>query len=238
MARLSQRTINNKNNERERVDTISYYAIIVGLTGSLAIIIGISWWYIHHLIKENNRHKQYTEGQKSLQREMHLKARQKFEKVVAENATVIEKDVRTTAASLSGRMEKELTQTVGDELEQYKVVSRQVATAMQDTLKNLQETADTEQRKFLTELRMGQEKMSQDLTLQHQQVAERIEKLVDTEVNRRIKRFEESMASIIQSYVTTAVNNQLDVDSEFEYIMKELEANKLALREDIGNGGV
>ena len=217
------------------MDTVSY-AIIVGLTGCLAIIIGISWWYIHRLVKENNRHQQYSEEQKGLQREMQLRAKQKFEKVVAENATFIEKDVRTTAAALSGRMEKELTHTVEDELEHYKAASKQVAVALQGTLKDLQEVAYTEQKKLLAELRMRQEKMSQDLTAQHQQVAEQIEKLVSTEVDRRIKRFEESMASVIQSYVTTAVKNQLDVDSEFEYIMQELEANKLALREDISNG--
>lgn len=217
------------------MDIISY-VIIVGLIGSLAVIISVSWWYIRRLSKESTSHRQYTEEQKILQREMQLKAKQKFEKVVAENADFIEKDVRTTAAALSGRIEKELTHTVEDELNHYKAASKQIEAALQNTLKELQDTAYGEQKSLLADIRTRQEKMSQELEAQHREVAQRVEALVSAEVTRRVERFEESMATIVQEYVLSAVKNQLDVDAEFEYIMRELEANKAALREDISNG--
>lgn len=209
-----------------------------GLVSGSFLIVGVSIWYVRHISKENTKRTTQNESQRALQKELQYKAKQEFEKAVADNADFIKKDVRHAAAEVSGYMEKEISHTVKDELAHYKASSSEMSKSIQSTISQLQEEARTQQKALFEQLAAEQKQISEQLTAQYQQVSQKVEQQVSTEVERRMKRFENNMAAVVQSYVTTAVSSQLDVSSEFSYILKELETNKAMMLEDIKNGTV
>lgn len=212
------------------------YAAVTGLVVGSFVVAGASIWYVRHISKENTTHKWQKESQRALQKELQQKAKQEFEKAVAENADFIKKDVRHTAAEVSGYMEKEISHTIEDELAHYKLSAGEMTKSIQATIAQLQGDVQIQQKALFDQLAAEQKQVSDRLTMQYEQVVQKVDQQVNTEVARRMKRFEDNMAVVVQSYVTTAVSNQLDVSSEFSYILKELEANKSMMLEDIKNG--
>jgi len=63
-----------------------------------------------------------------------------------------------------------------------------------------------------------------------------LEKEVADEKLRRITRFDENMADVVNHYVLAAIGNQIDLNDQLEYILGELEANKKYILEDVKNG--
>lgn len=108
------------------MDLINYVAT-GGLVSGSFLVVGVSIWYVRHISKENTKRTTQNESQRALQKELQHKAKQEFEKAVADNADFIKKDVRHAAAEVSGYMEKEISHTVEDELAHYKASSSEMS---------------------------------------------------------------------------------------------------------------
>jgi hypothetical protein len=209
-----------------------------GLVCGSFVVVAVSIWHVRRISKENSSRTSQKESQRALRKEMQQKATQEFEKAVALNAEFIQKDVRQAAAEVSGHMEKEITHTVEDELDLYKKSSAELTKTIQTVAMKLQTDAQAQQKALFQQISAEQKKLTELLAVHYKESAQRAETQVAAEVARRMKRFEENMATVVRSYITAAVSDQLDVKNDFAYIMQQLEAHKQDMLKDIENGAV
>ena len=146
--------------------------------------------------------------------ELRNRGRLHFEKIIGENATFLQQDLRQTTTQLNEYMRSEITKTLQQEFKKYE---QSIADAKQLALQSIQKTVDTleKQRSILEQQIHAQSKVQQE---------------------RIIARFEQEMASIVNHYVIKAIGNQIDLSDQLDFIIGELEANKPAIVEDIKNG--
>jgi hypothetical protein len=146
--------------------------------------------------------------------ELRNRGRLHFEKIIGENAMFLQQDLRLTTSQLNEYMKTEISRKLKDEFDKYE---QSIMDAKQLAIESIQKTnaAIDEQRQVLGD------QVRQEIGLEKQQM---------------LKRFEENMADIINHYVLAAIGNQIDLNSQLEYILGDLEANKQAIVEDIKNG--
>jgi hypothetical protein len=146
--------------------------------------------------------------------ELRNRGRLHFEKILGENAMFLQQDLRLTTAQLNDYMKEQISKDLKEAFANYESA---IGDAKQLAVESIEKTKTVidEQRQAL----------SAQLT---QEVAD--------EKARRIKRFEDNMADIINHYVLMAIGNQIDLNDQLEYILGELEANKKAIAQDIQNG--
>jgi len=146
--------------------------------------------------------------------ELRNRGRLHFEKIIGENATFLQQDLRQTTTQLNEYMRSEITKTLQDEFKKYE---QSIGDAKQLALQSIQKTVETieQQRVLLEQQIQAQSKVQQE---------------------RVIARFEAEMASIVNHYVIKAIGNQIDLTDQLDFIIGELEANKPAIVEDIKNG--
>lgn len=146
--------------------------------------------------------------------ELRNRGRLHFEKIIGENAMFLQQDLRLTTSQLNEYMKTEITRKLQEEFNKYE---QSIMDAKQLAIESIQKTnaAIDEQRQIL-----GQE----------------VEKQMATEKQQMLQRFETNMAEIINHYVLAAVGDQIDLNSQLEYILGDLEANKQAILEDIRSG--
>ena len=146
--------------------------------------------------------------------ELRNRGRLHFEKIIGENAMFLQQDLRLTTSQLNEYMKTEISSKLKTEFDKYE---QSIMDAKQLAIESIQKTnaAIDEQRQVLGE------QVQQELSLEKQQM---------------LKRFEENMADIVNHYVLAAIGNQIDLNSQLEYILGDLEANKQAIVEDIRSG--
>jgi len=146
--------------------------------------------------------------------ELRNRGRLHFEKIIGENATFLQQDLRQTTTQLNDYMRAEITRTLQEEFKKYE---QSIADAKQLALGSMEKTITTieEQRQFL------ESQMQAQYQNQKQQIMD---------------QFEKNMASIINHYVMHAIGDQIDLSDQLDYILAELENNKQAILEDIKRG--
>jgi hypothetical protein len=146
--------------------------------------------------------------------ELRNRGRLHFEKIIGENAMFLQQDLRLTTSQLNEYMKTEISSKLKSEFDKYE---QSIMDAKQLAIESIQKTnaAIDEQREIL-----GQQ-VQQELSV---------------EKNQMLKRFEDNMAEIVNHYVLAAIGNQIDLNSQLEYILGDLEANKAAILEDIRSG--
>ena len=146
--------------------------------------------------------------------ELRNRGRLHFEKIIGENAMFLQQDLRLTTSQLNEYMKTEISTKLKSEFDKYE---QSIMDAKQLAIESIQKTnaAIDEQRQVLGE------QVQQEISLEKQQM---------------LKRFEENMADIVNHYVLAAIGNQIDLNSQLEYILGDLEANKQAILEDIRSG--
>ncbi|MEK7153495.1 MAG: hypothetical protein AAB834_06100 [Patescibacteria group bacterium] len=146
--------------------------------------------------------------------ELRNRGRLHFEKILGENAMFLQQDLRLTTSQLNDYMKDEISKDLKEAFSNYESA---ISDAKQLAVESIEKTKATidEQRQVLTA---------------------QLEKEVVDEKARRIKRFDENMADIVNHYVLAAIGNQIDLNDQLEYILGELEANKQAILEDVVNG--
>jgi hypothetical protein len=146
--------------------------------------------------------------------ELRNRGRLHFEKILGENAMFLQQDLRLTTSQLNDYMKDQISKDLKESFSKYESAISDAKQLAVESIEKTKETID-EQRQMLT----GQ-----------------LEKEVSDEKARRIKRFDEDMADVINHYVLAAIGNQIDLNDQLEYILSELEANKKAILEDVVNG--
>jgi hypothetical protein len=146
--------------------------------------------------------------------ELRNRGRLHFEKILGENAMFLQQDLRLTTSQLNDYMKDQISKDLKEAFSNY-------------------ESAITDAKQLAVE---SIEKTKETIDEQRTQLTAQLEKEVADEKARRIKRFDENMADVINHYVLAAIGNQIDLNDQLEYILSELEVNKQAILEDVVNG--
>ncbi len=146
--------------------------------------------------------------------ELRNRGRLHFEKILGENAMFLQQDLRLTTSQLNDYMKDQISKDLKDAFSNYESA---ISDAKQLAVESIEKTKATidEQRQILTA---------------------QLEKEVTDEKARRIQRFDENMAGVVNHYVLAAIGDQIDLNDQLEYILGELEANKKEIIQDINNG--
>ncbi|HEY5668124.1 MAG TPA: hypothetical protein VIR03_03090 [Candidatus Saccharimonadales bacterium] len=146
--------------------------------------------------------------------ELRNRGRLHFEKILGENAMFLQQDLRLTTSQLNDYMKDQISKDLKEAFANYE---NAISDAKQLAVESIEKTKQT-------------------IDEQRSALSSQLEKEVADEKARRIKRFEDNMADVVNHYVLAAIGNQIDLNDQLEYILGELEANKQAILEDIING--
>lgn len=146
--------------------------------------------------------------------ELRNRGRLHFEKILGENAMFLQQDLRLTTSQLNDYMKDQISKDLKEAFANYESA---ISDAKQLAVESIEKTKET-------------------IDEQRTQLTAQLEKEVADERARRIARFDENMADVINHYVLAAIGNQIDLNDQLEYILSELEANKQAILEDVVNG--
>jgi len=146
--------------------------------------------------------------------EIRNRGRLHFEKIIGENAMFLQQDLRLTTSQLNDYMKNEITVKLKDEFAKYEKSIMDAKTMAMDSIKKTNDAIEEER----------------------SVVSQEVQKQILVEKKQIIDKFEKNMADIINHYVVEAIGNQIDLNDQLEHILGDLEANKEAIREDIGHG--
>lgn len=148
---------------------------------------------------------------KEFREELRNRGRLRFEKIIDENAEFLKQDLNATTSRLNEYMEKQVATRLDTEFANYAQAMKQ---AQQLALGTLQKTA-------------------QDIEVQRVALADALQKEVTEREAVLLKGYEENMAKIVEHYVLAALGDQFDLKDQLPYIIKQMEANKAAIMEDM-----
>lgn len=146
--------------------------------------------------------------------ELRNRGRLHFEKILGENAMFLQQDLRLTTSQLNDYMKDQISKDLKEAFANYE---NAISDAKQLAVESIQKTKET-------------------IDEQRSALGTQLEKEISDEKARRIKRFDENMADVINHYVLAAIGNQIDLNDQLDYILTELETNKAAILEDVVNG--
>ena len=146
--------------------------------------------------------------------ELRNRGRLHFEKIIGENAMFLQQDLRLTTSQLNEYMKTEITNKLKEEFAKYE---QSIMDAKQLAIDSIQKTNTA-------------------IDEQRQVMSQEVQKEIIAEKQQVIKRFEANMTDIINHYVLAAIGNQIDLSDQLEYILGELDTNKVAIIEDINSG--
>jgi hypothetical protein len=146
--------------------------------------------------------------------ELRNRGRLHFEKILGENAMFLQQDLRLTTSQLNDYMKDQISKDLKDAFANY-------------------ESAISDAKQLAVE---SIEKTKQTIDEQRQILGDQLEKEVGEERARRIQRFDQNMADVVNHYVLEAIGNQIDLNDQLEYILGELEAHKKDIIQDVTNG--
>jgi vacuolar-type H+-ATPase subunit H len=146
--------------------------------------------------------------------ELRNRGRLHFEKILGENAMFLQQDLRLTTSQLNDYMKDQISHDLKEAFANYESA---ISDAKQLAVESIEKTKEA-------------------IDDQRSALSSQLEKEVSDEKGRRIKRFDENMADVVNHYVLAAIGNQIDLNDQLDYILGELEANKSAILEDVVNG--
>lgn len=148
---------------------------------------------------------------KEFHEELRNKARLDFQKVINENAMFLQQDLRLTTAELNEFMKKEASQKLQEQFKAYEESIKAVEQMAVEAINNTVHSA------------------------QDQQVAmtKKLQEEVTARKTQMIVNFEQNMTDIVSHYVQQTVGDQVDLNEQLPVILKEMEANKEAMKKDM-----
>lgn len=207
---------------------IGLLAVIIG---SLLVGGGVSWILFTRMHRQAKKpvdkqeeiaklNKAYTEMAEEdalhlfnaeFREELRNRGRLRFEKIIDENANFLKQDLDATTAKLNEYMQQQIMTKLDEEFGAY-------AKAMHDA-----------QNMALTSL----QKTAEEIETQRHALSEALKAEMAEREKALLKVYEENMAKIIEHYLLQALGNHFDLKSQLPYIIKEMEANKKAIMEDM-----
>jgi len=146
--------------------------------------------------------------------ELRNRGRLYFEKIINENASFLQQDLRLTTSQLNEYIKKEITQRLSEAFVKYE---QTIQEANQIALESVTKTNTA-------------------LASEAEALTAQLQEEFNNEKARLIKRFEENMAEIVSYYVVSAVGSQVDLNDQLSFIIGDLQANKDEIVKDINNG--
>ena len=148
---------------------------------------------------------------KEFHEELRNKARLDFQKVINENAMFLQQDLRLTTSELNDYLKNEISTKLQEEF-----------TAYQQSIKDVQN--------------MAVESINDTVTAAQQQQAALNAKLQEEAEQRKaaiIDTFEQNMSEVVSHYVLKAVGQEIDLKEQLPFILKEMQAQKEAMKKDM-----
>ena len=148
---------------------------------------------------------------KEFREELRNRGRLRFEKIVDENAMFLKQDLDMTISQLNDYMKQQISAKLDSEFAAY---AKAMKEAQDLTLGTLQKTA-------------------QEAEDQRRALEEALQAHVHAREENLIRTYENNMAEVVEHYLVEALGNSFDVKSQLPGILREMEANKAQMSEDM-----
>lgn len=148
---------------------------------------------------------------KEFREELRNRGRLRFEKIIDENAMFLKQDLDLTISQLNEYMKQQIGAKLDTEFAAY---AKAMKEAQELALSTLQRTV-------------------KDIEAQRQALTGTLEQEVAQREEALLKIYEENMAKIIEHYVLLALGDEFDLKAQLPYIIKQMEANKQEIIEDM-----
>ncbi len=148
---------------------------------------------------------------KSFREELRNRGRLRFEQIIDENAMFLKQDLDMTIAQLNEYMKSEISKNLKEEFAAY---AKAMHEAQELALTSLQKTAT-------------------DVEAQRLALGDAMQKSISAREDAQIRAYQENMAKIIEHYVLLALGDQLDLKAQLPFIVKQMEADKERIAEDM-----
>ncbi|HSX15493.1 MAG TPA: hypothetical protein VLF40_01760 [Candidatus Saccharimonadales bacterium] len=143
--------------------------------------------------------------------ELRNRGRIRFENIIDENAAFLKQDLDATITQLNTYMKQQVQAKLDAEFAAY-------ATAM----------------KQAQELAIGTlQKTAADIEAQRAAMAQALQKDTAEREAQLLQAYEANMARIVEHYVLQSLGDQFDLKAQLPYIIKQMEANKQNIIEDM-----
>jgi hypothetical protein len=143
--------------------------------------------------------------------ELKNRGRLRFESVVNENAMFLKQDLDMTTAQLNEYMKKEISTKLDGEFDAYAKNMHELQEMARNSLKEITDEVDQRRSAF----------------------AEQLEKEVAKQKDAIIGAYELNMAQVIEGYIMQALGDKFDIKGQIPFIIKQMEANKKDIIEDM-----
>lgn len=204
------------------------WLIIVSILVILAVLIVSLYFFIFSEKLQKNKSGQALDKKASaiakddvnrifdneFREELRNRGRLQFEKIISENAMFLQQDLRLTTSQLNDYLKDEIKKVLREEFAKYE---ESISTAKDLALKSLEQT-------------------NQAIEQQRELLEKQLKEQTAREKQQIIERFENEMASVINHYLLLAIGNEIDLTSQLDFILQNLEDNKQAIIEDIRSG--
>jgi len=148
---------------------------------------------------------------KEFREELRNQGRIRFEKIIDENAMFLKQDLDMTISQLNDYMKKEISTKLDAEFADYSKAMKEAQELALATLK----------------------KTTEEVEAQRVSLAEALKQQVSAREEALMKAYEANMAKVVEHYVLQALGDQFDLKSQLPYIIKQLEAEKQHIAEDM-----
>ncbi len=147
----------------------------------------------------------------SFREELRNRGRLQFEKILSQNAMLLQKDLQVTTVQLNDFIKQEVKSMLKTE---FKSFEESLNDAKQLTIQALSKT-----QKSIEESR--------------EDYFKQLQKQLDNEKQERLEDFEERMEEVVNHYVMEAIGDQIDMNDQMEFILAQMDRSKEAIRKDI-----
>lgn len=135
----------------------------------------------------------------------------RFERTLEENAAFLQQDLH----KVSERVTEYVKERAGDILKEEFAEQKQSVAAAQQHMSEA----------FV--------RVDKGITEYQQIMREQFDRELKIEKARRLERFQENMADVVTHHVQQTLGTHMEIDDQVKFIIKNLEANKTAIVEDI-----
>lgn len=183
---------------------------VASMSVALALILAVVHVFRLREAKRERENPKETFTQRQ-QREMRQHAQKDLQEIIDESASLVRTDVQKMTAAINEYMQKEVSRVLSKEIDTYKKSASSVKDA---AVVAIEEARDA----FIQK---------------NSQIDKVVAERVAVEKESIINGLDEKIAGIIEQYVSVAMQDQVTVDSQIDAIIRQLEANKDAIVEDV-----
>lgn len=189
--------------------------VLAVFVGSVVSVLLAFIWVALRLGPKNRGHNSGHNGSDMFSDDFRSKLQERgvarFEHALDQNAALLQQDLRKISDSVSEHIKEQATEIIKDEFSDQK---QSVIAAQQHMVEAFS-------------------KIDRAIVDYQQKMTDQLAAELLSEKQRRLERFEKNMADVVINHVEQTLGAHMEVGEQVEYILKNLEANKTAIVEDI-----